>query len=69
MTKLIQKKIEMTGSGSGVTPRQPDPLEVEIPLWLREKYPDYAKAFDAIVEYNQELLDYLQRLEDKIGDS
>ena len=62
---------KLSTQGDTVRPLQasrPDPLELQIPQWLREKYPDYAKAFDRVQEHNAKLMDYFIQLEDRLTD-
>lgn len=55
---------------SNIYPAQPpEPLEVEIPGWLREKYPDIGNAFDRIVDYCDELQRYVVELKSSIDDT
>jgi hypothetical protein len=65
---LPKKSTQGDGEKLGLGASRPDPLSFEIPDWLREKYPDYAAAFDALRDYNDRLMDYLIQLEERISE-
>lgn len=48
--------------GSVSIQRLPNGLDIEIPNWVRDKYPEIGDAFDSVVNHQKELHEYLSSL-------